>query len=506
VRAQEFDDEWVNEKVVPLRAGTHTPAALPLPRMSIADTLRLLLREWAIIGVVFMVIFGLGAAVAMKMPKSYTASASLLMQLGPDYVYQPPAGDAARGATATIDEVVQSETEILNSQEVKKRVIAKVGYKTILPRDPELWNPKSDVARAASDEAALKVLQGGFETATAPANPVVRLSFKHEDPEAASLILNTIIDEYRAYRLHGHDELGPVLARQKADFDQRLAEADAAYQAFLQQNGVGDYDAAKATYSKIFDQVQTDLFTTRAQISQDQTRLSEVEANLATLSPEVSTERDLDLSVPNKIFTLKQQRQDLLSRYLPDAQPVKDIDAQIASYQALLDSGQGIGESSHKMGTNTIYQAVVQQKLDVEAEMAALKGRVGQLEAQSDEITHKLQTLQGIEGEYTSLATERSALQDNVKSFTQRIQENDAANAVTSGADDTVRVVEKATPPDKPKSFKKIVLIMSLLFGAFTGICAGLLRVYTRKGFASATMASRTLDLPVLAQAGVKAA
>jgi uncharacterized protein involved in exopolysaccharide biosynthesis len=219
----------------------------------------------------------------------------------------------------------------------------------------------------------------------------------------------------------------------------------------------------------------------------------------------MSIERDLDLSVPNKIFALQQQRQDLLSRYLPAAQPVKDIDAQIAALQAMMSSGKGIGEATHKLGANPLYQSLMGQKFDLEADMASISGRMRLLQQQAGQVMTKLQGLAGLEAEYNTLATERSALQDSIRTFTQRIQENQAAQQMKAG-DDTVRVVEKAQMPNRPKSLKRVILILSFLFAGFTALCAGLLRVYTRKGFANAQMAAKALDLPVLAQAKTKAA
>ncbi|MDV6332816.1 lipopolysaccharide biosynthesis protein [Asticcacaulis sp. 201] len=476
-------------------------------QVGLGDMIALLFRELWLMLIVFGVIFGIGLAAALSMPSSYTAGASLLMQLGKNYVYEPIAGDAARGATATIDQVVQSEVEILNSTELKRRVIARLGYKVILPSSPSLWHPATDGQRADADQASLKVIQGGFQTATSPANNVVRLTFKHENAQSASLILNTLIDEYQVYRQQVYtDATGPLLNKQKEAFDRRLAEADAGYQAFLARNGVGDYETAKTTYAKIYDQVTTDMYAAQTQLATDRAKLAEVNSNLRSMSPEMSIERDLDLSVPNKIFALQQQRQDLLSRYLPGAQPVKDIEAQIASLQALMNSGRGVSESTHKMGVNTVYQGLLTQKMDLEADIASVTGRLNLLQQQAGQVMGKLQALTGLEAQYNTLSTERNALQDNIKIFTQRIQENEAAQQMTKGADDTVRVVEKASMPDKPKSLKRIILILSFLFAGFTALCAGLLRVYTRKGFVNAEMAARTLDLPILAQATRKAA
>lgn len=513
-------DDKEDARVVPLRrspagAGTQRSAMAAGVthirgtggRMDPADILARLPRELGLMVVVFCVIFGLGAFAALRMPSAYTANASLLMQLGKDYVYDPLAGDAARGATATIDQVVQSEVEILNSTELKKRVIARVGYRAVLPDAPAYWNPKTDAQIRAADEAALKVMTAGLAIQTAPQTNVVRLSFKHANATSASLLLNSLIDEYQSYRLSVYaDTIGPALQRQKAAFDQRLAAADTAYQGFLKEYGVGDFDGAKATYSKIYDQVTADLFTTGAQIATDRAKLSEVRGSLARLSPEMSIERDLDLSVPSRILALQQQRQEMLARYLPNSQPIRDLEGQIASLQALMNSGSGLGEKDHKLGSNPVYQDMLTQRMNLEAEIASLSGRQSQLQLQADEVTKKMQALRGIEAQYTNLSSERDALQANIRTFTQRIQENDAQREMTKGTDDAVRVVEKATQPDKPKSLKKPVLILAFLFAAFTALCAGVLRVVTRKGFASAAMAGKALDLPVLAQATNKAA
>ncbi len=492
------------------RARQSEPAApsLPglLPGLSLGDVVSLLMRELWLMLIIFIVIAGIGVLAASRMSSSYTAGASLLMQLGESYVYNSPTNDAGRGAIATIDQVVQSETAILGSTDLKKRVIDRLGYKTILPGAPKLWNPATPAEHAASEAAAIKVIQAGLSINTAPQNPVVLLSFKHSDPEAASLILNTLIDEYAVERRRVlADKTGPLLQAQRQTLDDELAQNNETYRDFLTRIGVGDFDAARATYSKVYDQIQTDLYATQTQIAQDNAKLADIKASLGRLSPEMSTERDLDLSVPNKLAALQQQRQDLLSRYLPDAPPVKDVDAQIASLQTLMTGGRGIGEQSHKLGVNPVYTDLTGQRFNLEADVAAMTAKAQRLQDQAAQVTAKLLDMQGTQTQYNTLSTERNVIQDGLKSVAQRIQENNAAQQVANSTNDSVRIVERASPPDKPQSLKRLVMIVGLLFAAISALCAGLLRVVTRRGFVSAAMASKALDLPVLAQAKVKA-
>lgn len=472
----------------------------------LGSILRLLLREIGLMLAVFAVIFGIGVAVALSMGRNYTAGASLLMQLGQDYVYVPLAGDAARGAIATIDEVVQSEVEILNATELKYRVIEKLGFHVILPDDyAPNWVPRTDADKEDAMKAALKALRDGFDTQTAPQNNIVRLTYKHKDAQSAALILNTLIDNYQKYRLEVFSDVtAPLLQEQKDAFERRLREADKSYEDFLLRNDVGDFQTAKNTYAGIYNSLTSELYQVDAQLAQSAARLAAVNRKLGQLAPEISLERNLDLSVPTRLLSLRQQREELLARYTPDAAPVRALDDQIRQLEAFSASGSAIGEKERRIGINPAHQQFFSEKLQLEAELAALNGRKGQLQAQAGQVTDKMHALVGMEAEFNSLNTERAALQANLSTFTVRIQESQASQQIAQGASDTVRVVNRARPPDKPKSLRRPILILSFLFAGFTALCAGLLRVFLRKGFADAQMASQTLDLPLLAQARAK--
>src|SRR5271156_5534061 len=102
-------------------------AVLVRPRYAPADFVALLWRERMLMLSVFLVIMALGLAAALMLKTTYLAQSSLLVRLGQEYVYEPSAGDAARGAIPEPDQVVQSEVEIMSSAQLKQRVIEKLG-------------------------------------------------------------------------------------------------------------------------------------------------------------------------------------------------------------------------------------------------------------------------------------------------------------------------------------------------------------------------------------------
>ena len=73
---------------------------------------------------VFLLTTALGVVLALTLKTQYQAHASLLVRLGQEYVYDPRVGDAARGAVPDTGQVIQSETEILQSSVLKEKVLA----------------------------------------------------------------------------------------------------------------------------------------------------------------------------------------------------------------------------------------------------------------------------------------------------------------------------------------------------------------------------------------------
>ena len=95
-------------------------------------------------------------------------------------------------------------------------------------------------------------------------------------------------------------------------------------------------------------------------------------------------------------------------------------------------------------------------------------------------------------------------LQTNVKALATRQEEVRSATEMSAASEDNIRVIERAQTPGSGESLRKVAFILAFLFAAFTAFCVGLLRVFLRPGFASAEVAERTLDLPVLATATMK--
>jgi uncharacterized protein involved in exopolysaccharide biosynthesis len=470
------------------------------PRYTPGEIAALLWRQTPWMILTFVVLAIIGFFVAVRMPTTYPAHSSLLIRLGQSYVYQPQVGDAARGAAPDNDQVVQSELEILQSDAVKVRVINDIGLARLYPDLGKAYAAADPRKREALEQSAMRTITAGLKIAAAPDTAIARLTYNDKDPERAALILNTLVDEYLRYRktILSDRNLGP-LDQQRRAFQSQLDVADGAYQKFLTDNGVGDFDAEKAALAQLYSQLLTDSYSVGAQTAETQGRLGVTTREAASAQPEIGLYRDLDHTAQDKLMQLKVDLQDLLSRYQSTAQPVRELQQKIAAEQMLIASGQATGGGARRIGVNPVFQTLQTEKNQLEAQAASLRNRKSSLAGELAEITARRQKLATLEPQYQELARQRDLLSTNVRNLTQREQESQAAQALAQTGDDgSIKVIERAYPPTKGASFKAPIMALALAFAVFAAICVGLALSFLHKGYPTVGSAERALELPVL--------
>ena len=474
------------------------------PRYAPEDFVTLMWRERWLMLAVFLVIFVIGGGAAFLLKTTYPAHSSVLVRLGQEYVYEPAVGDAGRGAIPNTDQLVQSEVEILASAELKQRVIQDIGYGRMFPDRAEAYAAATPSEKSKLLGQAVSAMTAGLKIDTAPDTSVIRLTYEDTDPQRAAQVLNKLLDEYLIYRRTVLlDTVNPIVEEQKGTFQTRLNGVDAEYQAFLAENGIGDFEAEKTSLNALDASLTDENYRVQARLREVQGRLGEMGRLEGGVAPEVGLYRDVDPSASQKLNQLILERQDLLSRYKADAQPVREKDLQIAQLQSMISQLKP-GDSARRFGINPVYQTVQTEKIQLSAEAESLKQRGQALTGQLGQVEARRQKLTQLEPKFLELAQNRDLLQTNIKALSQKEQQDQASTAIARKSNDNIRIVERPVVPTKGKSLKRPLFILAFLFAGFTAFSVGLLRVFLRRGFATPTSAARTLELPVLATAGYK--
>ena len=435
-------------------------------RYALSDLPAVLWRERRLMLAVFLALSVLGMAAALTLKTRYEAYSSVLVRLGQEYVYEPRVGDAGRGTSLDSGRMVQSELEILGAAPLKLRVIERLG---LAQTYPDLARAYAKAATPAEKTAvmgrAVRAIEQGLAIETAPNTPIVRVRFSHQDPKAAALILNTLLEEYLIFRRAVLIDPGsPALEQQRQVFEARLADAEAAYEAFLTDNRIGDFAAEKASVSQLQAGVEQQRLQTDAQLQARIGRLASLSAQLDQAPREVVIYRDASGGPGARVQ----------------------------------------GEGGRWLGINPVHQALQTEKIQLTSEIGALRRAQAELKAQAGRLTERRLALAALEPRFQELSLNRAVLQAGLRDFAVKEEQRRADREIAARASENIRIVQRAAPPTQGKSLRGPVIVTAFLVAAVSALFAGLLAMVLRPGLPTPQSAARTLGLPVLGAASLK--
>ncbi|MFP4517847.1 MAG: GumC family protein [Oceanicaulis sp.] len=405
--------------------------------------------------VITVVVFAPLAVLAwVSLTPTYEATSRLLVILD-DADLTP--GAAGSGGAFTIDPVMQSEIEILNSDAVRRLALESRG--------------------AAASPSNVRALREGFAVSRAPNASVLMARYEAGDPVAAAGVLNAIIDAYLAYRvdlLIGGAE-GGVGERLDA-VEAEAARAEAALRSFLGEYGLSDFTAERdALLQRIADlqarQLEAEAEAARARAFRDSLsrRLAEIPREIALYVENSVTGRLLDLQV---------RREELLARYLPDAPPVQAVDREIDALRGFIESGGAQGQGQTRTGVNPIWQALEQDRVSQDAFASSQARLAATLADQLAEARARADLLRSIAPEHDRLLRAVQARAEAARLLSIEAADADSRRNAPPGAADAVRVVERAAPPDQPRSLRGPAVAAMFVFALGLGVFVALLRGY----------------------------
>lgn len=468
------------------------------PRLGMADLALQLWRAKMLMFLVFLPIALIGIALTLVTPTKYPASTRLLVRLGAEYVFDPIVGDAAKGAFPQQEEMLQAETELARSPVIAERVINHIGLARLYP-DLGAEKARARNGKAyAVDQQALEAFAKDLTVSAAPKSSILRMTYAHTQPQLAADTLNAFVTEYLNYRrevLAGRGVSG--LTEQRGVIESRLEAADEALQKYLARNGLSDFEAENAAATRAFSEISDEL-------SKVEASLREAEAKATGLTRQMqTTKKEVDLYIETTsaadVEKLRLERQDMLTRYRPDSRAVLDLDKRIATLESYLKAAPAAG--LRRIGPNPTYQALEADEAVQTANITALTGRSIELRRQKLQVENKLSELADFEPEYLRLKRDRDALEASAGTFATREQSERARSELATRSADNISIYEAARPPARGDSPKRFIAIAAALFGLFTALVVGLLRVWSIRSFATAGAIERTLGIRVLAEA-----
>lgn len=448
------------------------PAGFVRPRLGVPDVLVLLWRaKWLMIAV-FLPLLAAGLVGAALLPSQYTAEMRLIVS-------------PERGA------MVRAELELLRSPAVAHRALAKV---TLARAYPELTGQCAPdaCARMAADAIAKR-----FHADAQPESTIITAQFTHGRADLAAEMLNAMAESYLDYRedvfASGN---GEGLAEQLARAEQDLADAETAIRDYLVGHELTDLAAERETLQHLGRAAKSELFQTQSRLRQTQAQIAGYEAQLARIAPEqvVRSETSAELA----LAALKREREEKLSRYLPDSRIIQDLNRRIA--QAEIDvAAQAPAEGAVLRVPNLLYQQVEASVALLKADARALRGQEAELASQIAGFEARLRQLVDLVPGMTQLERQREMAEAALRAASERAAKDRSRTEGLGKGSGAVRKLDEAAAPTRGTSLKAPAALLTLLTALLAALGAGLVHALTRRGLATPGSVQRTLGLPVVA-------
>lgn len=431
------------------------PEASARPEWDLFDLLAVLWSQKGVIFLLFIVLSVVFAGLAYTQLKpSYTATSRLLVLLDQE---NPTPGAAGSGGAFELEQVMQSETEILNSGAVLRLALERQG--------------------AGGNATAFRTMAHSFSVERAPNASVLIGRYKSGNPIVAANALNAIVDAYLAYRIEVLVDNGAGGVNERLHAAERasvVAQAD--LRAFLNDHSLIDFESELTSQIAQVADLRTRLLA--AEAARDQARAGAVALSQRLQNIPEQIELYVENNVTGQLLDLRVRRSELISRYQDDAPAVQAIDREIEALQAFIQEGGANGAGQRRLGTNPIYQALDTQRLQLETEGSAQARLAQTLTAQLGAVREDVDRLRGLQPTYEQLRREAQAQSTAAERLSAQYATAEARRSEEPGQADSVRIVERATAPTQAKSMRKLGMMAGVVFAGLIAVFVGFMKGY----------------------------
>ena len=468
--------------------------------------LRVLFKYKGTILTMFIVTVAVVTAATFRMTPVYEANSSLLVKIGREYLSQPAVGDARGVMVGNQEELINSEVQILESQELIEQVINTMGVDTLYPELAS--NPSGKITPF---ERAVRTFSKALTVEAVKKSNVIAVWFQHRDPVIATKALTLLIDYFKEKHLEVFSNpQSSFLEQQLGAYRQRLEASETALQSFKQQHQIFALEEQRSLLLQQRVERDTALQNTRNRIEELGEKVAAYRERLQEIGQDTErytqTERDkIVVDAQTRLLAQELKAQELLAKgYREDSRSVASVREEIALVRGFLKAKEAEVSQLVRTG-NPVYQEVEKELLKAEAELASLQAGAATLAEQVAELDRKINTLDDKRNELRSLQREVEVNEKNYLTYVEKHEEARISDDLDQQKIVNISVIQAPVTPEKPVKPKKLLnLILGVLLGALSGLGFAFFRELTSQTFSTPEQVEQRLGLPVLASVTLK--
>ena len=441
--------------------------------MTFRQFLTILHARWKLASGMLLLAIGVAVAIALLLPRQYTATASIVLDVrSPDPiagVLSPALASAAYTST---------QVDIIESERVALRVVRTLKM-TENPSMRVLW--EEGTGSAGSFEVWLaNLLLRSLDVKPSHESNILQVNFKSVDPRFSAVVANAFVKAYIDTTL----ELRVDPARQYANFfDGRAKEllgevekAQARLSAYQKEHGILGNDERLDVETARLSELSSQLVGLQSLTADGRSRTAAARSNPDQLQDVLSN--PVVSGLRTELTRQDARLQELTTRYADQHPQVIELRASIADLKANLarETARLSGSVGVSSGINHAREAEVRTALE------AQRGLVLRMKEQRDEMAVLQRELEHATRAYDGVMTRL-----NQTSLESQSTQTNAA------------VLVPATEPPKPSSPQRVLIVLvGIGTGFLLAVASALLAESVDRRVRTVDDISRDLGLPAL--------
>lgn len=362
--------------------------------MSLQQFFSILLARKRIIFAIFAVVVVTTSVVSFLLPKQYSASATVLVDVkSPD----PVLGGFVQALA--MPGYMATQNDIIMSERVARRVVKTLGFE----KSPELvaaWQKRTE-GQGSVEGFYASMLSKNLDVKPSRESNVITIQFTGNNPQYAAEIANAFAQAY----IDTSVELSVEPARQYTEWfvesskqaRDRLSKAQAALSAFQRDNRIVSVDERLDVENNRLNELSTQLTILEAQSSEAKSRQNEAKTGTES-NPDIINNvavQNLRSAITMAEAKLEQSSKELGRNHPQILQQVAELDSLRTKLKAEM------ANVARSLGVNT--QVSKQKVSETRDALAAQKNRVLELKKQRDTISVLVKDVETAQREYDAI-------------------------------------------------------------------------------------------------------
>jgi polysaccharide biosynthesis transport protein len=417
-------------------------------------------RKWIIL---FFALLGTVAAGALYVRHKpvYRSDSKLLVRYVVESKSFMPLGEGAqvRSVDSGGSSVINSEIEILTSVDLFEKVVEAIGPARILKH-----------AGGGEDKLdATAVIAKGISV-DPPKSNIIKVTFRHPDPEVIKPVLERLIDEYLKRHAEIHRGLGSmdiVLSRESDQLKFQLNQTEEELRRLKSTNGVISLEETRNSYILEISNLRKELFNAEAELAEARATLAMAPTNaiVSTNADSTASVRPLDPAIPadilaqykeviarlstlrNSLFGLESQFRDENPLVARAREQIAEVDRQKKALEEQHPDLVKVPVSAPTMAPSATSAMGLERTRAV-----ALDAKIRTLKAQLETIRSDVARLDAVEPPLKQLQRQRDLAEANYRYVSSSIERERFDEALGSSRHSNITVVQNPTPPTRDAS------------------------------------------------------